>query len=60
MQAISDGIGNGTVDEISIGQAIKSSWCDFMTINVNFECSEDICSDNFKWHCKSGINAQTM
>lgn len=42
MQSISDGIGNGTVNDITIGQALTESWCDFMTINVKFDCSSDL------------------
>jgi len=48
MQAISDGIGSGAVSEITIGQAIKESWCDFMTIDVCLESSIEF-KEDFKW-----------
>jgi len=34
MKAISSGIGGGTLNTITTGDAIKESWCDFMTLNV--------------------------
>ena len=60
MQAISDGIGNGTVNEISIGDALKYSWCEFMTIDVKLKCSKEFSSDCFEWCCHHGINSKTM
>ena len=59
MQAISDGIGNGTVQEISIADAIKKPWCDFMTVNVKLECSKEL-HGLFSWHCNNGVCDQTM
>jgi hypothetical protein len=40
MQSISDGIGNGTVEEMAIGDALKHSWSEFMTIDVKLKCSQ--------------------
>ena len=60
MQAVSDGIGNGTVEEMSIDDAMKHSWAEFMTIDVKLKCSKEFSSDCFEWCCFSGINAKTM
>jgi len=60
MQAISLGIGSGAVKEITIGDAIKESWCDFMTVDVKLACSPEFMDDSFEWKCSQGITDQTM
>jgi len=59
MTAISEGIGSGAVRDITIGEAIKEAWCDFMTIDVRLSPSVEFKS-LFEWRCQSGINSQTM
>lgn len=59
MQAISDGIGNGTVKEVMIKDAINYPWRDFITINVKLQCSPSL-ANSLKWHCKQGISPLTM
>jgi len=44
MTAISEGIGSGAVKSVDIADAIKSYWCDFMTINIKLACSASIAS----------------
>ena len=34
MQAISEGIGSGAVQETQISEIVNEYWCEFMTINV--------------------------
>ena len=59
MQTISDGIGNGMIKEISIQEAIKESWCEFMTVNVQLEASPCL-QDAFDWKYPNGINPESM
>ena len=60
MTAISQGIGSGAVNEMTIGDAIKESWCDFMTVDIKLACSPEFTDDSFQWKCSQGINDQTM
>lgn len=59
MQAISDGIGNGTVKEVMIKDAIQYPWSAFITINVKLECSAALASC-LSWHCRQGITSASM
>jgi adenylate kinase len=59
MQSISDGIGNGTINQMTIGDAIKKPWCDFMTVNIKLCCSQELKND-VEWHCQDGVCPSTM
>ena len=57
--AISTGIGSGEVHQTPMSEVVNESWCEFMTIDVKLEASQDL-KDGFEWKCPTGINSQTM
>lgn len=59
MQAISEGIGSGAVQETQISEIVNEYWCEFMTINVKLQTSE-VLKEGIEWAYPTGINKQTM
>jgi hypothetical protein len=59
MTAISEGIGSGATQQLSISQVVDEPWCEFLQINVNLNVSPDLLN-GIEWKCPNGINKDTM
>ena len=59
MQTISEGIGSGAVQETQISEIINESWCEFMTVNVRLQTSDELL-EGIEWLYPTGINKETM
>ena len=59
MTAISEGIGSGATQEVSIAEVDEEPWCEFLQVNVKLAVSP-VLRDGFKWKCAQGINKDTM
>ena len=59
MTAISEGIGSGATQEVSIAEVVEEPWCEFLQVNVKLAVSP-VLKDGFKWKCAQGINKDTM
>lgn len=57
--SVSEGIGNGTLREVQISEAIEYDWCQFMNLNIKLECSSEL-RKLIKWHCQQGVSKQNM
>lgn len=59
MTAISEGIGSGATQEVSISEVVEEPWCEFLQVDVKLDASPDLVN-GFKWKCPQGINKDTM
>jgi len=59
MLAISEGIGSGAINEVTMADVINEPWCEFMTVDVKLECS-DIFINGIQWVCPEGIAKESM
>eukprot|EP00350_Pseudokeronopsis_sp_OXSARD2_P001372 CAMPEP_0170558608 /NCGR_PEP_ID=MMETSP0211-20121228/36387_1 /TAXON_ID=311385 /ORGANISM="Pseudokeronopsis sp., Strain OXSARD2" /LENGTH=132 /DNA_ID=CAMNT_0010870703 /DNA_START=929 /DNA_END=1327 /DNA_ORIENTATION=+ len=59
MRAISKGMGSGLVKQVELEDIIEEEWAEYIMIDLKLKVSEVFDKANF-WHCKEGINDQTM
>ena len=59
MEAISKGIGSGATQQLSISDALKESWCEFLQVDVKLKASKSL-QHALSWKCYNGICDRSM
>jgi len=58
MKAISTKLGSGAIKTVALSEVVQEDWSEMLCLNVNLRTSPEFL--NMKWHCKEGINDQSM
>lgn len=58
MKAISTKLGSGAIKTVALSEVVQEDWSEMLCLNLNLRTSPEFL--NLEWHCKEGINDDSM
>jgi len=58
MKAISTKLGNGAIKNVALSDVVQEDWSEMLCLNAHLHTSPEFL--NIKWHCREGINDNSM